>query len=36
MWMVAVNILNRQSLIADKGWTSSSEVGCEANNDSSP
>jgi hypothetical protein len=31
---VAVNILNKQSLTADKGWSSSLEVGRGANNSS--
>jgi hypothetical protein len=31
-WRVAVNILNKQSWTADKGWSSSFWVGCGANN----
>jgi len=29
---VAVNILNKQSWAADKGWSSSLGIGCGANN----
>jgi len=32
VWRVAVNILNKQSLTADKGWTVSLEVVRGANN----
>jgi hypothetical protein len=32
IWRVAANILNMQSRIADKGWSSSLEVGRWANN----
>jgi len=32
MWRVAANILNKQSLTTDKGWSSSLEVGRGANN----
>jgi hypothetical protein len=31
---VAANILNKQSRTADKGWSSSLEVGCGAKNSS--
>jgi hypothetical protein len=34
IWRVAVNILNKQSLIASKGWPSSLGVGGVANNSS--
>ncbi|PNF28001.1 hypothetical protein B7P43_G13856 [Cryptotermes secundus] len=34
LWREAANILNKQSRTADKGWTSSSVVGREANNSS--
>jgi hypothetical protein len=33
-WRVAANILNKQSLTADKGWSSSLGVGRGANNSS--
>jgi hypothetical protein len=32
IWNVAVNILNKQSRTADKGWSSSLGVGRGANN----
>jgi hypothetical protein len=32
IWKVAGNILNKQSRTADKGWSSSLEVGLGANN----
>jgi len=32
IWRVAVNILNKQSRTADKGWSSNLEVGRVANN----
>jgi hypothetical protein len=32
IWMVAANILNKQSRAADKGWSSSLGVGRGANN----
>jgi hypothetical protein len=34
IWRVAANILNKQSLSADKGWSSSLGVGRGANNSS--
>ena len=34
IWRVAVNILNKQSRTADKGWSSSLGVGLGANNSS--
>jgi hypothetical protein len=34
IWKVAVNILNKQSRTADKGWPSSLGFGCGANNPS--
>jgi hypothetical protein len=34
IWREAANILNKQSWTADKGWSSSLEVGCEASNSS--
>jgi hypothetical protein len=34
IWKVAVNILNKQSRTADKGWSSSLGVGRGANNSS--
>jgi hypothetical protein len=34
VWRVAVNILNKQSLTADMGWSSSLGVGRGANNSS--
>ena len=34
IWRVAANILNKQSRTADKGWSSSLEVGQGANNSS--
>jgi len=34
VWRVAVNILNKQSQTADKGWSSSLGVGWGANNSS--
>jgi hypothetical protein len=33
-WMVAANMLNKQSRTAGKGWSSSLEVGRGANNSS--
>jgi hypothetical protein len=35
VWWVAVNIMNKQSQTADKGWSSTLEVGQEVNNSSS-
>jgi hypothetical protein len=35
LWMVSANTLNKQPLIADKGWSSSLRVGRGANNPSS-
>ena len=35
MWRVAANILNKQSRTADKGWSSSLEIGRGADNSSS-
>jgi hypothetical protein len=32
IWRIAANILNKQSLIADKGWSFSLGVGHRANN----
>jgi hypothetical protein len=32
VWRVAANILNKQSLTAEKAWSSSMGVGREANN----
>ena len=34
IWSVAANILNKQSRIADNGWSSSLRVGRGANNSS--
>jgi hypothetical protein len=34
IWRVAANILNKQSRAADKGWSSSLEVGRGVNNSS--
>jgi hypothetical protein len=34
IWREAANILNKQSQTADKGWSSSLEVGSGANNPS--
>jgi hypothetical protein len=34
LWRAAANILNNQSRTADKGWSSSLEVRCRANNSS--
>jgi len=34
LWRVAANILNKQSLEAHKGWSSSLGVGRDANNSS--
>jgi hypothetical protein len=34
IWRVAANILNKHSQTADKGWSSSLEVGCGAKNSS--
>ena len=34
IWIVAANVLNKQSRTADKGWSSSMRVGRGANNSS--